>query len=97
MRKRPRNPIQGPFPGESDEAHYQVEDLEDRNGFHGAVEILRHEVPEQFGPNEALDCASYLDWILQHVSMSSGLRVVGVDCLTGCCCEDNQSCPVVLD
>lgn len=59
---RARDIFQRPFPGDANQPHQQIEDLEYRNRRDGAVQILRHKVPKYFGPDEPLDCASYLDW-----------------------------------
>lgn len=46
---------EGPLPGERDEAEEQVEDLQKGNGADGAVEVGGEEVPEDLGPEEALE------------------------------------------
>ena len=45
---------QGPFPREDEQAEEEVDDLQDGDRLHGAVEVLGREVPEDFGPEEAL-------------------------------------------
>ena len=50
-----REPIQRPFPRETDETQDEVEDLQDGNGAHGAIEVGGEKVPEDLGPEEALE------------------------------------------
>lgn len=49
------NEAERPVPGEHDETGEEVEDLEDRHRLDGAVEVLGQKVPEDFGPEEAVD------------------------------------------
>lgn len=49
-----------PFPGKHEDAHDQVDDLQDREGLHCCVKILGEEVPEYFGPEERFQCRSHL-------------------------------------
>ncbi len=57
----------GPFPGEGEDAEQEVDDLEDRDGAHGGVEIGGEEVPEDLGPEETFEgggdlvCGGMLD------------------------------------
>lgn len=44
-----------PFPGEYEDAKQEIEDLEYGDRLDRAVEVLGGEVPEDFGPEEALD------------------------------------------
>ena len=61
MRQAPSEELQRPLPGEAEQTHDKVEDLEDGDGLDGAVEIMGHEVPENLGPDEAFDRAADLD------------------------------------
>jgi len=38
--------------------------LQNWNGLYGGVEVLGQEVEEEFGPEEAFDCAGELVWDL---------------------------------
>lgn len=46
---------EGPFPGEDEDAEEEVDDLEDGEGFDGAVEIGGEEVPEDLWPEEPFE------------------------------------------
>ncbi|QSZ35500.1 hypothetical protein DSL72_008370 [Monilinia vaccinii-corymbosi] len=46
---------QGPLPRQHAEPEEQIDDLEDGEGFDGAVEIFRQEIPEDLGPKESGD------------------------------------------
>lgn len=46
---------QGPLQGDHGDAEDEVDDLEDGEGLDGDVERLGQEVPEDLGPDEALD------------------------------------------
>lgn len=67
MRRCARQRLERPFPCQRHDAHDQIDDLEDGNGFDGAVEAVCDEIPEDFGPEEAfyrgadLPCARELD------------------------------------
>lgn len=51
---------QWPFPGERDDAEEQVDDLQNWEGFHGRIEVLGEEVPEDLGPEEGFESSGYL-------------------------------------
>jgi hypothetical protein len=51
---------EGPFPGEADDAHDEVDDLQRGDLCDGAVEVLGEEVPEDLGPEEGLNGGTYL-------------------------------------
>ena len=55
MQRGPRERLERPLPGEGEEAEEQVDDLQDREGLHGGVEVLGQEVPEDLGPEEAFE------------------------------------------
>ena len=55
MHGRAREPGQRVFPAEGQEAKEKVDGLEDRNGAHSAIEVGGEEVPEEFGPEVALE------------------------------------------
>lgn len=44
-----------PLPGQRDEAEKQVEDLQERDGADGVVEVGGEEVPEDLRPEEAFE------------------------------------------
>jgi len=46
---------EGPLPCEHDDAEDDVEDLEDGDGLHGSVEVFGEEIPEDLGPEDAVD------------------------------------------
>lgn len=46
---------EGPLQGDHGDAEDEVDDLEDGEGLDGDVERLGEEVPEDLGPDEALD------------------------------------------
>lgn len=45
---------EGPFPAEAEDAEEEVDGLEDGDGADAVVEVGGEEVPEEFGPEEAL-------------------------------------------
>jgi len=47
-----REGLERVFPGQSEEAEEEVDDLEDGDGFDGGVEGFGEEVEEDFGPEE---------------------------------------------
>ena len=49
------HPRARPFPPQPEDAEQQVDDLQDGDGFHGAVQVGGEEVPEDFGPEEAFE------------------------------------------
>lgn len=53
---------QWPFPGDTDYAEDNVENLQDGNGLDGAIEVLGEEIPEDLGPEEAVETGGYLVW-----------------------------------
>jgi hypothetical protein len=57
---------QRPFPGESDSAEDEVDDLEDGEGLDCRVEVFGEKVPEDFGPEEGFDCSRYLIYSIIH-------------------------------
>jgi hypothetical protein len=57
MQIRARHPSQRPFVSEADERDDDVEDLQDRDGFDGCVEVFGQEVEEEFGPEEGFEGA----------------------------------------
>jgi len=59
---------QRPFVGHAEDSEEQVHDLEGGNGLYGAVEVLGGEVPEDLGPEEAVEAGADLVWI-GYVSM----------------------------
>ncbi|KAH6610863.1 hypothetical protein Trco_000883 [Trichoderma cornu-damae] len=63
------NEGEGPFQGEHGHAQEQVDDLEDGGGLDGGVERLGEEVPEDLGPEEALDSGANLVWLGRRVSL----------------------------
>lgn len=52
-----------PFPGEHEECHDHVDDLEEGEGFYCVIEVLGQEVPEDFGPEESFEGGCALVWI----------------------------------
>lgn len=54
------NKAERPFVGNAEEAKEEVEDLEGGNRLDSAVEILGEEVPENLGPEEAMDSSQNL-------------------------------------
>jgi hypothetical protein len=64
---------QWPFPGDTDYAEDDVENLQDGNGLDGAIEVLGEEIPEDLGPEETVEAGSYLVWeSCEHSSCWSG-------------------------
>lgn len=61
---RAGNKAQGPLPGEYEEAQEQVDNLQYRDGFDNGIEVPGQEVPEDLGPEEALDGCSHLICVL---------------------------------
>ena len=55
-----RDEAEGPLEGEHAQAEDEVDDLQDGYGLDGPVEGLCEEVPEDLGPDEALDRGAYL-------------------------------------
>lgn len=51
---------EGPLPGEADEAHDDVDDLEGGHGLDGDIEVLGQKVPEDLGPKKGLDAGGDL-------------------------------------
>ena len=62
MQDRVGDDAEGPFPGENEDAEEKVDDLEDGDGLDGAVEVLGREVPEDLGPEEAVNGGEDLIW-----------------------------------
>lgn len=62
---------EGPLEGEHAEAEDEVDDLQDGDGLDGAVEILGGKVPEDLGPEEALEGGGDLIFfcLCQHMSL----------------------------
>ena len=54
----PRYPSQWPLVGKTYDSDNDVENLQDRYGFYGGVEVLGQEIEKEFRPEEAFDCAS---------------------------------------
>ncbi len=55
------------FPGQGEQAEQQVEDLEDGDGFDGAVEGFGQEVEEEFGEEEGGEGGCYLVcWVVRR-------------------------------
>ena len=53
MRQCARQWFEWPFPCQRGDAHDQIDDLQDGDGFDGGVEVVRYKVPEDFRPEEA--------------------------------------------
>lgn len=53
MRQRACQWFERPFPCQRSDTQYQIDDLQDGDGFDGGVEVVRYKVPEDFGPEEA--------------------------------------------
>ncbi len=53
---------QRPFPGETDDAQDEIENLEDGDGAHSAVEGFGEEIPEDLGPEEPFQGGGDLVW-----------------------------------
>jgi hypothetical protein len=53
MRWCARQRLERPLPCQCRYTQDQIDDLEDRDRFDGAVEVVGDEVPEDFGPDEA--------------------------------------------
>ena len=101
---RASHPLERPFPSDGDDAQEEIEHLEDRYRLHGAVEVLGEKVPEDLGPEEALDGGS--DLICAQESASNCRVVVDMEqdreeyvlgTPTGGCREYDETGPVVLD
>jgi hypothetical protein len=73
MQRRTSNESERPFPSKHEETEDQVDDLEDREGFYGSVEVLGEEVEEDFWPEESLESGCYLVCGL-HSVRSEGKR-----------------------
>ena len=53
MYRAPSHKLQRPFVGQCYDRKDEIDNLEDRKGFDGFVEVLREEVEEELGPEEA--------------------------------------------
>jgi hypothetical protein len=51
---------QWPFPAQHDDTEDEVDDLQHGERLDRSVEVLCQEVPEDLGPEKALDCGRYL-------------------------------------
>lgn len=60
MERGLRDELEGPLPGEDDEPADNVDDLQGGEGLHRAVEVGGEEVPEDLGPEEAVDAGGDL-------------------------------------
>ncbi|MCJ1471027.1 hypothetical protein MMC07_009675 [Pseudocyphellaria aurata] len=95
------------LPGETQDAEEQVDDLQDGDRPHRAVEVGGEEIPEDFRPEEAFEGGGDLVCCARTISLvlfpHDGRLVVEVcgdgreNWLTGCGSEDDQSSPVVFD
>lgn len=86
---------QRPLPRKPDEAENHVDNLQDGEGLDSAIEVLGGKVPEDFGPEEAFECSSYLIWLYRISHYAQCCWFVGK--LTRSSREDDEARPVVLD
>ena len=54
--------LQRPFPREAYYPKDDIKDLQDRDRFDSAIKVLGQEVPEDLGPEEAVDASGDLIW-----------------------------------
>lgn len=80
MQARTSEQRQGPFPGETNDTENYIEDLQDRNGLDGAIEVLGEEIPEDLGPEEAVEPSAYLVYDGKVSNNDSSVEVVMGKC-----------------
>ncbi len=95
MQRSASDEAEWPFPGEHEETHHHVDDLEDGEGFHCVVEVFGQEIPENFRPEEAFKCSCAL--VCGELLVSVCLVPVRIEERTDGSCEHNETSPVVLD
>lgn len=93
MERRAGNEAERPLIGEAYKAQDEVDYLECRHGLDSAVQVLGEEVPEDLGPEEALDGGSQL-----VCGQLAGAKCCGGGARrTGGSREDDEASPVVFD
>jgi hypothetical protein len=95
MQSSARKQGQWPFPSETDDAEDDVDDLQYGDGLHSGIEVFGEKIPEDFGPEEAFKCSSYLIYLMRLVQVWWGLKW-SVE-RTRSSREDDEARPVVLD